>query len=71
MASSQKMVGKMISKMSQMRAVGATTEAKWVPAQVGNYYQITINQCPMVYLPSGIHSPGGRGLGNDYTFPLF
>jgi len=34
MASSQKMVGKMVSKMSQMRAVGATTEAKWVPAQV-------------------------------------
>jgi len=34
MASSQKMVGKMISKMSQMRGVGATPEAKWVPAQV-------------------------------------
>ena len=34
MASSQKMAG-LVTKMSQMRAVGAS-EAKWVPAQVSN-----------------------------------
>ena len=34
MASSQKMAG-LVTKMSQMRAVGAS-EAKWVPTQVSN-----------------------------------
>jgi len=34
MASSQKKIAGLVSKISQMRAVGATSEAKWVPAQV-------------------------------------